>query len=109
MRVTNLGNTTTPAVLANTYTFPADYNQMTSTVQVNVSGDPTAITVDIEGSIDGINWFQLDTHAFSGGELAALIAFYHIVDKPVKHMRANVTALTATTSATVEVLLLAGR
>ena len=71
------------------------------TVQATITGAPTAVTVDLEGSVDGSTWVALDTHAFSAGELTATKAMWHIVNKVVKHVRANLTTLTGGTSPTV--------
>lgn len=73
------------------------------TMQATITGAPTAVTVDLQGSVDGDVWFQLDTHAFSAGELTATGAMWHIVNKVVKYVRANLATLTAGTSPTVTV------
>lgn len=73
------------------------------TVQAAITGAPTAVTVDLEGSLDGTTWFQLDTHAFSAGELTATGAMWHVVNKVIKYVRANLATLTAGTSPTVTV------
>jgi len=62
----------------------------------NSGGGVTALTVDLEGSLDNTNWFQLDTHVFSAGELTAQKAMFHIVNKPVNYVRLNITTLTET-------------
>lgn len=73
------------------------------TVQVTITGAPTAVTVDLEGSIDGVTFFSLATHAFTAGELTATKAMFHVIDKPVSYVRSNLTVLTAGTSPTVTV------
>ena len=64
-------------------------------------GDPTAITMDLEGSLDGTNWMSLSTTAFSAGELTAKAATTFVFDKPIIWVRATTTVLTFTTSCTV--------
>jgi hypothetical protein len=64
----------------------------------------TAVTVDLEGSLDDTTWFQLARHAFSAAEITAESAMFHVVDKPVRYVRANLIALTGGTAPTVTVL-----
>ena len=63
----------------------------------------TAVTVDLEGSIDDTTWFQLARHVFSAGEISAEAAMFHVIDKPVRYVRANLIALTGGTDPTVTV------
>jgi hypothetical protein len=49
----------------------------------------TAVTVDLEGSLDDTTWVQLARHAFSAGEISAEAAMFHVIDKPVKYVRAR--------------------
>lgn len=54
------------------------------TWQVLVSGGVySALNVVLEGSLDGTNWFTLDTSTTVGGETR------HVVDKPVIFIRAR--------------------
>ena len=78
-------------------------------VQFNLTGDPTAAVIDIEGSLDGVNFTALDSHTASVGELAAFSGLYFIADKPVKYIRANVTTLTFTTAGTIIISLHASK
>lgn len=71
------------------------------TVQVTITGAPTAVTVDLEGSLDNVSWSSLASHIMSAGELSAGLAMFHVVDKPVRYVRNNLTLLTAGTSPTV--------
>lgn len=73
----------------------------THTVQATITGAPTAVTVDLEGSLDGTTFFALGTHPFTGDELTATAAMFHVVDKPVSYVRLNLTVLTAGTAPTV--------
>lgn len=63
----------------------------------------TAVTVDLEGSIDDTTWFQLARHAFTAGEITAEAAMFHVIDKPVRYIRANLITLTGGTDPTVTV------
>ena len=74
------------------------------TVQVTTTGEPTAVTVDLEGSLDGVTFFVLSSHAFSGAEITAEAAMFHVVDKPVNFVRLDLTTLTGGTDPTVTAL-----
>lgn len=73
-------------------------------VQIVITGAPTAVTVDLEGSLDGSSWASLASHVLSAGELTAALALFHVVDKPVRFVRANLLTLTGGTAPTVTVL-----
>jgi len=75
----------------------------------NAGGSCTALVVDLEGSIDGANWAQIDTHTFSGPELAAKVALSFASGKLVLFVRANIITLTDTGVTTVIVSYLSGR
>jgi hypothetical protein len=55
-----------------------------------------SLTIDIEGSITGNNWFAIASHSFTSAERSAAAAMFHIVDKPIAYLRGNVTTLTKT-------------
>lgn len=75
------------------------------TIQVDITGGPSAVTVTLEGSLDGAEpFFTLGTKAFSAGELTATAAMLHVVDKPVNYVRTNLTVLTGGSSPTITVL-----
>ena len=69
------------------------------TVQVeftNSGGGVTALIVDLEGSLDDVNFYQLASYTFTSGDLTALGAMFHVINKPVEYIRANITTLTET-------------
>ena len=70
-------------------------------VQVVVTGSPSAVTVNLEGSLDGVNFVQLGTASAAG--------MFWVTDTPVKYVRANLATLTGGTSPTVTVTMSAGR
>lgn len=72
------------------------------TWQIIITGAPTSITVNLEGSLDGTNWFQLDTYTGSAN------AMQHVVNKPVAYLRGNLVTLTGGSSPTVTVQALVG-
>jgi len=75
------------------------------TVQATMGGTvvATAVTVDLEGSLDDTTWVQLARHAFDAGEITDEGALFHVIDKPVRYIRANLITLTGGTDPTVTV------
>lgn len=73
-------------------------------LQVVITGAPTAVTVALLGSLDGVTFSLIGTHAMSAGELTATDALYFEIDKPVLHVKASLTVLTAGTAPTVTVV-----
>lgn len=58
------------------------------TLQVNVTGSPATCAIQLEGSLDGVNWANL-----SGSQsCTAAVTMFHVDLKPVKLVRANLTA-----------------
>lgn len=103
MTITSLGTLTAAGL---TSQFNADTGGIPSravSFQCLATGDPTAIVVDIEASLDGITWGLIDSHTFSAGELAALASVFSVVDKPARFLRANVSTLTFTTSGSITI------
>lgn len=74
----------------------------THTYHVIVTGSPTSVNVDLEGSIDGVTWFVLDSSTTTTSEMR------HVVNKLVENIRANLTTLTGGTSPTVTVEITSG-
>lgn len=66
---------------------------------VIMTGAPATIQVDIEGTLDGTVWFQLDTYTTTSNTLR------FIVDKPVLGIRAKLVVLTGGTAPTVTVVI----
>lgn len=73
-------------------------SQIMSLQPVVTAGAPSAVTMDIEGSLDGVNWGVIDTHIFAAGELTAGHALYQVLDKPMTFIRSNVSLLTCATN-----------
>ncbi len=72
------------------------------TWEIVITGAPTAIQVDLQGSLDGVNWYQIDTY----NTVANTLRF--VVDKRVRFVRANLITLTGGTSPTVTANIFAG-
>ena len=74
--------------------------------QVICTGSPTAVVVDVEGSLDGHTYSQVTQHTFSAGEITAGTALFHLVQSPLAKVRLNLTTLTGGSSPTVTGLIL---
>jgi len=74
------------------------------TIQITITGAPTAVTVDLEGSLDGTTWVSLASHVMSAAELTAAKALFHVGNKPTRRVRINLKTLTAGSSPTVTVI-----
>lgn len=68
----------------------------------------TAVTIALEGSLVGgvtdKDWFTLASHAFTAAEITAESAMFHVADKPVKYVRANLETLSGGTNPTVSAI-----
>ena len=74
------------------------YSHYTWQVLVGGTGSLSALTLNLEGSLDGTNWFQLDQTTNAAGEAR------HVTGKPVRYVRANViTSTVSSGSPTVTV------
>ncbi|PCJ39130.1 MAG: hypothetical protein COA71_14535 [SAR86 cluster bacterium] len=71
------------------------------TVQITTTGDPTAVTVDLEASLDNETFIQIGTHPFPAEDITAGNAMFHVIDKPVQFIQLNLTTLTGGTAPTV--------
>lgn len=76
-------------------------NTSIHTVQVVFTGTISALSIAIEGSIDGTNIVALETHALTGDEISAKKSMFHIVNRLVEYVRANITVLTGAGAVTV--------
>lgn len=95
MKTINLGTVSAVGTLPETRVSTVVLNLA---VQLIASGDPTAVVVDLEGSLDGNAWGVVETFTFTADELTALAKFNYVVDKPMPNFRLNVKTLTFTTS-----------
>jgi len=68
------------------------------TVQCEWSGGTSisAMVVDLEGSLDNSNWFDLATHTVTSGEISNESLMFHVVNKPVDYVRVVVDSFTTT-------------
>lgn len=87
-------------------TFAVRMQPRNHTVQFTITGAPTAVTVDLEGSLDNKTWVSLASHVVSAAELTAAKAMFHVFDKSVRFVRTNLVLLTGGTAPTVTTLYL---
>lgn len=66
-----------------------------------ITGAPATLVVNLEGSLDGDNWYVLDSSSNVSGEMKS------VVNTPVLYIRGNLTTLTGGTSPTLTVNLVA--
>jgi hypothetical protein len=66
-----------------------NYNMFT--VQIVFTGVITSSTVLFQGSLDGVNWEDLGSSTSTTNDM------FHVVNKPIRLVRANLTVLTGTT------------
>lgn len=80
----------------NGYSLPVEGTGARIAWQVNVAGGPpTALTVQLQGTLDGVNWFMIDQSTSLNGELRIVAAL------AVSQIRAAITALTGAATVTV--------
>ena len=70
-------------------------------VQVDITGAPSAVTVLLEGSIDGTTFGIVGTHVFTAADLTNTTAIFFDSDNILLHVRVNLTVLTGGTTPTV--------
>lgn len=74
------------------------------TYSAAVKGSPAAVTVTIEGSLDGTNWGELASHTFTAGDISNSCALFHIMNRPVVFLRSIVDTLSGGTTPTMTVI-----
>jgi len=72
---------------------PAE-NHTVAAVVTDADTSITALNIAIDGSLDGTNYYELANHDFSAGELTALAAMFHTVNKPVNYIKVRVASHT---------------
>lgn len=84
-------------------------NAKSHTVQavfVENNGSITALTVDLEGSIDKVSYFTLASEVFDAGQITAKAAMFHVENKSVRWVRINVSSITDTGDGTSTITVL---
>lgn len=59
------------------------------TIQANITGAPTAVTVYIDGNVAGSTYTEMANHTFTAGELTATQAVFSISNMPTYQIRAR--------------------
>jgi len=75
----------------------------TFTFQGIISGNPTAVTLLIEGSLNNTLFHELVTHQFTEEELAHGGAMFHLVNKPSSTIRVTVAELSGGTDPRIDI------
>jgi hypothetical protein len=70
-------------------------------LQVAITGGPSAVTVRLQGSIDGTGWADIGSYSATSDGTT------FIVDKPVRYARLNLSTLTGGSSPTVTASVIA--
>lgn len=71
------------------------------TVQGVITGAPSAVAIDLEGTLDDMNYSSLASHAVTAGELAGGSFMFHVAGKPANKVLLNITTLTGGSSPVV--------
>ena len=100
--------TTTGTSEAQTIIKDQDEGHAWHSVQVEFTGSPTALVVAIDGSITSNSFQELAEHTVSASELTAGTAIFHILNKSLPVIRANIVTLTGGVSPTVSIYYLKG-
>ena len=70
-------------------------------IQVDITGGPSAVTVLLEGSLNGTDFGIIGTHAFTAADLTNTTAIFFDSDSPCLHVRVNLSVLTGGSTPTV--------
>lgn len=71
------------------------------------TANATAVTVNIEGSIDNANWFTLASHTFRSEEITVGQAMFHVIGKPTLDIRGNLKKMVGGTVPTLTLTVVA--
>jgi len=72
--------------------FWEEYNYFTC--QVDIAGEPSVVTVRLEGNITGTTFSSMTEHTFTADELTATQAMFSVSHMPVNQIRGNLITLT---------------
>jgi hypothetical protein len=70
-------------------------------IQATITGSPDAVTLTLQGSVDGITWMNLAEHLATSDELTAGTLMFNVVYKPAPYARLSLDTLSGGTSPTV--------
>ena len=86
----------------------SDTGQTSHSFQIVTNGSPTALTVSILGTIDGVNYSCVLEHEFTAAEITEGSALVHLINKAVAQVKVSIDVLTGGVSPTVSVYYLKG-
>lgn len=75
----------------------------THTIQAVVTGGPAACSIQLEGTLDDPSTSAADWADLSGSQTCTSTVTFHVIDRAVRGVRANLTALSGGTAPTVTV------
>lgn len=101
-------NAATSAGLSSSYNL--QFMPKNHTWATSMTGGPTALSATLQGSIDDIDWYILDTstdvagviYDSAGADSGKVGEMRHVVNKPVKFLRVDVATFTNGTTISVK-------
>ena len=82
---------------------PPGSNHCIHVVYTWATAQPTALAVELLGSLDGVNFVVLGTVTFNGAELTAKQAMLFVTGSPMRYVKSNVKTLTTAGTASINV------
>ncbi|PWT71029.1 MAG: hypothetical protein C5B60_11425 [Chloroflexi bacterium] len=99
--ITRLGTLNSVGTTLEVDTFVAPVSH---TVQVVVTGSPTACTLHLEGSLDDLAVWPRAWADLSGDvSITGSPTIFHVINRPVRYIRVNLTTLTGGTNPAVTI------
>jgi len=86
----------------------ADTGQTEHSFQIVTNGSPSAVTIQIEGTIEGTNYQCLLQHILTVAELTEGTALIHLINKTIPKIRVKITKLEGGVSPEVSVYYFKG-
>lgn len=81
--------------------WPTRMGVLEHTIQGMLTGSPSSVVIDLDGSLDGDTYYQLASHTVTAQELATDSFMFHVTSKLVRYVRLNLVTLSGGTSPTV--------
>lgn len=91
-----------------TTTTDKDTGHSDHSFQVVLNGSPTAVTLELEGSIDGDNFDVLFEHNLTDKDISIGTSLFHLTNKPIPKIRVKITKLDGGVSPEVTVYYFKG-
>ena len=81
--------------------FKIEHSTALHCIQAKFTGTVSALTISVEGSLDGESFFELAAHTLTAAEISAKVAMFEIINKLSEYIRINLTTYTGTGPVTV--------